>query len=90
MSHVSKMSDHLAHALAKAHPQKPAYPLTFTSSLKKIWSVLSLSNGLDDFKMALYICPNHKDIGIHLYNSHLDTLEQGMKLLIGGIGVFIF
>ena len=35
-----------------------------------------LSNGLDDFKVALYIGPNHTDIGIHPDNSYLDTLEQ--------------
>ena len=35
-----------------------------------------LSNGLDDFKEALYICPNHIDIDIHSDHGYLDTLEQ--------------
>ncbi len=26
---------------------------------------------IDDFKMTLYICPNHRDIGIHAYHSYL-------------------
>ncbi len=36
---------------------------------------VKLSNGLDDFKVALYISPNHADIGIHPDNSYLNTLE---------------
>ena len=35
-----------------------------------------LSNDLDDFKVAPYICPNHTDIGIHSGHGYLDTLEQ--------------
>ncbi len=33
-----------------------------------------LFNGLEDFKMALYVCPNHMDDDIHSDHSYLDTL----------------
>ena len=33
-----------------------------------------LFNGLDDFKVALYVWPNHMDDDIHSDHSYLDTL----------------
>ena len=33
-----------------------------------------LFNGLDDFKVALYVCPNHMDDDIHSDHCYLDTL----------------
>ena len=32
------------------------------------------SNGPDDFKVALYVCPKHTDADIHSDHSYLDTL----------------
>ncbi len=33
-----------------------------------------LFNGLDDLKVALYVCPDHMDDDIHSDHSYLDTL----------------
>ena len=33
------------------------------------------SNGLADFKVALYVCPNRTDDGIYSDHAYLDTLE---------------
>ena len=41
--------------------------------IHKWWKV---SNGLDDFKVALYICPNHIDDGIYSDHGYLDTLDN--------------
>ncbi len=34
-----------------------------------------LFNGLDDFKVAVYVCPNHTDNDIHSDHSYLYTLR---------------
>ncbi len=34
-----------------------------------------LFNGLDDFEVTLYVCPNHTDDDLHSDHSYLDTLE---------------
>ncbi len=39
--------------------------------LQKSWKLI---NGLDDFKVALYVCPNHRDNDIHSDHSYLDIL----------------
>ncbi len=38
-------------------------------------SGLKVSCGLDDFKVALYLCPNHTDHSIYSDHGYLDTLE---------------
>ncbi len=47
-------------------------PTVTEESLKNILS--TLLNGLDDFKVALYVCPNHRDNDIHSDHSYLDIL----------------
>ncbi len=37
--------------------------------------VYSNSNGLDDFKVALYVCQNHTDDGIYSDHGYLDIME---------------
>ncbi len=43
------------------------------SELQKWWQ---LSNGLDDFKMALCVCPNRMDNGIHSDHSYFEIVEK--------------
>ncbi len=38
------------------------------------WS--KLSNGLNDFKVALYVCPIRINDGIHSHHSYLEVLEK--------------
>ncbi len=45
----------------------------FCSHERPQWEV---SNGLDDCKVALYVCPNHTDDGIYSDHGYLDTLDN--------------
>ncbi len=38
------------------------------------WFFAAMS-GLDDFKVALYVCPNHADDGIYSDHGYLETSE---------------
>ena len=43
-----------------------------------------LSNGLDDLKVALYVCPIHIDDGIHSDHSYLEVLEKPLCSTLNG------
>ena len=52
--------------------------------LLQIQKSYKLSNGVDDFKVALYVCPTHIDNDIHSDHSYLDIpgipLNSTLKL----------
>ncbi len=37
---------------------------------------IEVSNGLDDFKVALYVCPSNLNDDIHSDNGYLDTWDN--------------
>ncbi len=40
---------------------------------------------LDDFKLALYVCPNHTDDGIYSDHGYLDTLDDLVNSNLSGL-----
>ena len=53
------------------------------------WGVqkLQFTVGLDDFKVALYVCPNHRDDGIHPDYCYLVTVENPIMLRLNAVNL---